>query len=70
MRPAVSHPWDVSPAAAREIQAALADRVVLADAISLDEIRTVAGIDNAYSGRGRDAIAYAAIVVLAFPALT
>ncbi|HEU0113253.1 MAG TPA: endonuclease V, partial [Thermomicrobiales bacterium] len=26
--------------------------------------------DNAYSGRGRDAIAYAAIVVLAFPALT
>jgi deoxyribonuclease V len=66
----ISHPWDVSPAEAREIQAMLADRVVLEDAISLDEIRTVAGIDNAYKGRGRETVAYAAVVVLAFPELT
>ncbi|HEX5499510.1 MAG TPA: endonuclease V, partial [Thermomicrobiales bacterium] len=50
--------------------AALASRVVLEDALSLDAIRTVAGIDNAYAGRGRDTIAHAAVVVLAFPALT
>ncbi|HET7093895.1 MAG TPA: endonuclease V [Thermomicrobiales bacterium] len=67
---ASQHPWDVSPAEARQIQAALAGRVVLEDALSLDDIRTVAGIDNAYAGRGRDAIAHAAVVVLAFPALT
>jgi deoxyribonuclease V len=64
------HPWDVSPAEARKIQAALADRVTLEDAIGLDEIRTVAGIDNAYAGRGRETVAYAAVVVLAFPELT
>jgi deoxyribonuclease V len=66
----LSHPWDVSPAEARTIQTTLAAQVSLDDGIALDEIRTVAGIDNAYAGRGRETIAHAAVVVLAFPTLT
>jgi deoxyribonuclease V len=63
------HPWHVSPAAARAIQADLAGRVTLTDAITIDEIATVAGVDNTYIKKDGETTACAAIVVLAFPAL-
>lgn len=63
------HAWDVSPAEARAIQAELADRVSLVDAIPLPEITTVAGVDNTYLTRNGEAMAGAVIVVLTFPEL-
>lgn len=63
------HDWDVTPKEAAQIQRDLHDRLDLRDGIHLDDIRTVAGVDNAYSGRGRNAVAYAVVVVLSFPAL-
>lgn len=63
------HAWDVSPAEARAIQAELADRVSLEDAISLPEIASVAGVDNTYLTRNGEALAGAVVVVLSFPAL-
>ena len=63
------HDWHVSPAAARAIQADLANRVDLTDALLLDEIETVAGIDNAYVKADGKTTACAAVVVLTFPAL-
>jgi deoxyribonuclease V len=69
MRFSELHPWDVTPAEARSIQTELAARLVLADMISLDDVTTVAGIDNAYVKRGGETVAYASVVVLSFPAL-
>lgn len=66
---AESHPWDVSPAEARAIQSDLAGRVDLRDAISLDAIEVVAGIDNAYVKTDRQTIACAAVVAMTLPAL-
>ena len=63
------HRWDVTPAQARSIQTDLAERIVLADAISPDAVTTVAGIDNGYVKRDGETIAHAAVVVLSFPAL-
>lgn len=63
------HPWDVSAAEAREIQRGLRDRVSLEDAIGIEDVRRVAGVDNGYSGRGLGATAYAAVVILSFPDL-
>jgi deoxyribonuclease V len=63
------HAWDVSPAEARSVQADLAGRVDLSDAISLDAIKTVAGIDNTYIKEDGKTTAGAVIVVLAFPAM-
>ena len=63
------HPWDVSPAEARSIQAELAGRLVLEDAFSLDDVRTVAGVDNSYVKHGGGTIAHAAVLVLSFPDL-
>ncbi len=63
------HPWDVDPAEARAIQAQLAERVVLEDAVDLADIRTVAGIDNGYVKGDGGTIVHAAVVVLAFPDL-
>jgi deoxyribonuclease V len=69
MRVSELHRWDVSPAQARSIQSELAERLVLADAISLDAVTTVAGIDNGYVKSDGETIAHAAVVILSFPAL-
>jgi deoxyribonuclease V len=63
------HPWDVEPAEARAIQARLAERVVLEDAVALDAVRTVAGIDNSYVKGEGGTVAHAAVVVRSFPEL-
>ncbi len=63
------HAWDVSPAAARAIQTELAGRVALTDTISLEEIATVAGIDNTVIKDGGNTTAGAVVVVLTYPAL-
>jgi len=63
------HAWDVSPAEARSIQTDLAGRVDLTDAISLDRIETVAGVDNTYVKQADMTTAGAVVVVLTFPAL-
>jgi hypothetical protein len=63
------HPWDVTPAEARRIQADLAARIVLEDAIASDDVRTVAGVDNTYVKEGDEMIAHAVVVVLTFPGL-
>jgi deoxyribonuclease V len=63
------HAWDVSPAEARTIQADLARRVGLTDAISLDAIDSVAGIDNTYVTEDGKTTAGAVVVVLSFPAM-
>jgi deoxyribonuclease V len=61
------HAWDVSPAEARRIQTDLAGRVDLTDAISLDAITLVAGIDNTYVTEAGKTTAGAVVVVLTFP---
>ncbi|MDP9364610.1 MAG: deoxyribonuclease V [Chloroflexota bacterium] len=63
------HPWDVDPTEARAIQARLAGRIRLEDAVVPDQIRTVAGIDNSYVKENDETIAFAAVVVLSFPDL-
>ena len=63
------HAWDVSPAEARRIQAVLAARVDLNDAISLDAIEIVAGVDNTYVTRDGKTTAGAVVVALTFPAM-
>jgi deoxyribonuclease V len=69
MQVAQPHAWDVSVAEARAIQAELAGRVSLLDAVSLHQITTVAGIDNSYLTLEGERLACAAVVVLAFPTL-
>src|SRR5688572_12474083 len=69
MRVSELHRWDVSPAEARSIQRDLAALLVLADTIGLDEVATVAGIDNGYVKRNEETTAHAAVVILSFPAL-
>lgn len=63
------HDWDVTPKEAVQIQRGLRERLDLRNGVRLDDIRMVAGVDNAYSGRGRNTVAYAVVVVLSFPAL-
>ena len=63
------HSWDVSPVEAASIQEQLAGRVQLVDAISLDQITAVAGIDNSYVSLDGKTTACATVVVLSFPAL-
>lgn len=69
MRFTQPHAWDVTPAAARVIQAELAERVSLVDALSPDQITTVAGVDNSYLTVAGERLACAAVVVLVFPTL-
>jgi deoxyribonuclease V len=63
------HDWNVTPDEARAIQSELAGRVVLTDAVALDRIGLVAGIDNSYRRSGERTTAFATVVVLTFPAL-
>lgn len=69
MRGSELHRWDVTPAEARSIQSDLAGQLLLTDTISLDEVTTVAGIDNGYVKGDGGTIVHAAVVVLAFPDL-
>jgi len=59
------HPWDVSPAQAREIQDQLRDHVIRKDA--LGAVRRVAGTDVAFEQGGT--VTRAAAAVLSFPEL-
>ena len=63
------HGWDVSPAEARRIQADLAEWVDLNDAISIDALKIVAGIDNTYVTQDGTTTAGAVVVALTFPAM-
>jgi deoxyribonuclease V len=63
------HGWDVSPAEARRIQTDLAGRVDLNDAIAIDSIEIVAGVDNTYVTREGKTTAGAVVVALTFPAM-
>ncbi len=60
-----SHPWNVTPAEAKEIQEKLRGRVSNRD--RLGEIRLVAGVDVGFEDRGKRA--RAAVAVMAFPSL-
>jgi deoxyribonuclease V len=57
------HPWDISPAEARQIQEELRDRVIRKD--QFGEIKTIAGVDLGF----RKDIACASVVTLSFPEL-
>jgi deoxyribonuclease V len=63
------HEWDVSTAEARAIQSELASRVDLTDSIAVDEIATVAGVDNTYLKANGTTSACAVVVALSFPEL-
>lgn len=63
------HDWEISPAEARAVQAGLAEQVELRDALALSDIKTVAGVDNAYLTVDGETMACAAVVVLTFPDL-
>ena len=51
------------------MQADLAGRVLLTDAMSLDAVETIAGVDNSYIKEGGKTVACAVVVALAFPSL-
>ncbi|HEB95122.1 MAG TPA: deoxyribonuclease V [Sedimenticola thiotaurini] len=59
------HPWDVTPAEAREIQQRLRERVECHD--RLDPVRLVAGVDVGFEDGGRTT--RAAVALLHFPSL-
>ena len=59
------HPWDVTPAQARDIQGRLRDRIIRHDDFS--RIETVAGLDVGFEDGGR--VTRAAVVVLRYPDL-
>lgn len=65
LTPAHSHDWELSPAAARDLQAALAGEVELADRFG--RVGLVAGIDIGFEQAGQ--ITRAAVAVLRLPAL-
>jgi deoxyribonuclease V len=69
MKPVIDHDWDVSVAEARKIQFRLAPRVSIHDALSVNDVSTVAGIDNGYVSVGGSTIAFAAVVVMRLPSL-
>ena len=63
------HAWDVSPDEARRIQRELGERVSLTDGVRIEDIRYVAGADNAYARRGAETTAFAVVLVFTFPEL-
>lgn len=65
MRVVVPHPWNVSPEEAAAIQQELAQRVVRENAIAIEAVRYVAGVDVGFVGD----MARAAVVVCEFPSL-
>lgn len=67
MSPEHSHPWDVDAAEARRVQGEIREKLISEPGVALDEIRVVAGVDNAYHLKGDPPLAFAAVVVLSFP---
>ena len=65
LRPAHEHAWDLTPAAARALQAELAHRVERADRFATIEL--AAGIDVGFEQGGR--LTRAAVAVLRLPDL-
>jgi deoxyribonuclease V len=65
MQPAISHPWDLSVAEAKELQGQLAEKVIAETTFDPDDVQTVAGVDVGFEGD----MARAAVVVLALPSL-
>ncbi|MEA2530420.1 MAG: deoxyribonuclease [Thermomicrobiales bacterium] len=63
------HNWNVSVAEARAIQRGLAPLVSLEDALSVADLRTVAGVDNGYVKGETGFTGYAAAVTCDFPML-
>jgi len=60
------HGWDVTPTEAAAIQREMRERVSFIDAIAIDDIRLVAGVDNTYSRPEKRSTAFAVVVVLDF----
>jgi deoxyribonuclease V len=63
------HDWNPSPEEARAIQRELADRLRLDLPFRLEETRLVGGVDDGYVRNEAGETAFAAAVVLSFPAL-
>jgi deoxyribonuclease V len=66
MEIAEPHAWDVTPKEAAAIQREMRERVSLVDAIAVDDIRVVAGVDNTYTRQRKETTAYAVVVALDF----
>lgn len=62
------HSWEVAADEARLIQEELRSQILLVDRLPA-EVRYVAGVDNTYRKKDSRSTAYAAVVVLSFPAL-
>jgi deoxyribonuclease V len=65
MRLVFPHPWNVSPEEAAAIQQELAQQVVRQNALAIEAVRYVAGVDVGFVGD----MARAAVVVCEFPSL-
>jgi deoxyribonuclease V len=61
--------WDVSPAEAQALQLELRRLVSLEDALALDDVRTVVGVDCSYVKSSDTTVAYAGAVAVSFPSL-
>lgn len=62
-----AHAWNVDASEARRIQGEIRERLISEPGVAPDEIRVVAGVDNAYHLKGDPPMAFAALVVLSFP---
>lgn len=69
MKIELSQPDEVTTAEARQIQLELADRVSLEDDPGLQNLRLVAGIDNAYARTAARTTAFSVVVVMTYPGL-
>ncbi len=65
----VQHPWNLTADEARQLQNELRSKVVRVDAIRIEELRLVTGVDNAYRRAEAETTAYACAVTLSFPGL-
>jgi deoxyribonuclease V len=65
VKPAISHPWDLSVAEAKALQLQLAEKVISTTTFDPAAVQTVAGVDVSF----RAEMAQAAVVVLRFPDL-
>jgi deoxyribonuclease V len=63
------HPWNLTVTEAKRIQQELRRQLQLTDSIRLEDVRVVAGVDNAYTREADKTTAHAAVVLLNFPAL-
>lgn len=62
-----THRWNVDATEARRIQREIREKLVSEPGVKFDEIRVVAGVDNAYHLKCDPPMAFAALVVLNFP---